>query len=92
LRALLPSALLRCCLAPHPAHAAHNESEGVNSLNSIVTGGGDYNAGYGYYAGYCITTGSDNTAVGYGAMTGVSATPLTGQYNTAVGQNEHSAA
>jgi hypothetical protein len=43
------------------------------------------NTAVGYNAGEFISTGFSNTAIGTSAMTGVSATRLTGQNNTAVG-------
>jgi hypothetical protein len=46
---------------------------------------GSTNAAIGPYAGEYISTGSENMAIGYEAMTGISGTPLTGNYNTAIG-------
>ena len=41
----------------------------------------------GYQAGKFVTTGYSNTMVGYGAGYGVDGTPLTGDYNTCIGQD-----
>jgi hypothetical protein len=49
------------------------------------TANSEKNDALGYDAGEYITSGFDNVAIGYGAMQGVSGTPLTGSYNTAVG-------
>jgi hypothetical protein len=53
----------------------------TQSANSLA------NTALGANAGQYISTGKWNTAVGAGAMTGVSGTPLTGIANTAVGLN-----
>jgi trimeric autotransporter adhesin len=43
------------------------------------------NSALGCAAGGYITSGSSNTAIGTNAMAGVSSTPLTGNYNTGIG-------
>jgi hypothetical protein len=48
---------------------------------------GSPNTAIGTNAGYWITSGSDNIAIGYQAMFGTSANPLTGNYNTAIGDS-----
>ncbi|MGO8700331.1 MAG: hypothetical protein ACLQVY_21785 [Limisphaerales bacterium] len=79
--------------------AGFNTAVGTNALYLSTTGAdstavgaaalysanGSPNDALGYEAGYYISTGADNVAIGYEAMQGVSATPLTGNYNTAVG-------
>jgi hypothetical protein len=62
--------------------ASNNTAIGFNSLWSATTG---TNSALGYRSGFYITTGSSNTLIGTNAMVGVAATPLTGNYNTAVG-------
>jgi hypothetical protein len=54
---------------------------GHTALNNTTTG---YNTGFGFEAGYYITTGSANTAVGYQALKG--STNSTASNNTALGQ------
>lgn len=56
---------------------------GSSALWSQTTATG--NTGVGFTAGYYLSSGSFNTAVGSRAMQGVSATPLTGSDNVAVG-------
>jgi trimeric autotransporter adhesin len=53
----------------------------------LASATGSPNDAFGYDAGEYISTGTDNVALGFQAMQGVSATQLTGGYNTAVGQN-----
>jgi trimeric autotransporter adhesin len=62
--------------------AGYSTAVGAAPLFSATGGPND---ALGYYTGYYITSGTDNVALGYEAMMGVSATPLTGSYNTAVG-------
>jgi hypothetical protein len=78
-----------------------NVAVGYAALNLNSTGSGDTalggyallsnttspNDALGYDAGYYITTGSHNIALGYEAMRGISATPVTGSYNTVVGNS-----
>jgi hypothetical protein len=61
--------------------ASHSTAIGYLALYSSTT----QNDALGYEAGQYITTGTGNVAVGYEAMQGISGTPLTGNYNTAVG-------
>ena len=61
-----------------------NASTAVGS-NALALSTGSPNTAVGDAAGKYITTGSDNDAFGYGAMNGISATPLTGNSNVAVG-------
>lgn len=42
---------------------------------------------FGSTAGQNVSSGSDNTAIGFAAMLSSASTPLTGQYNTALGSN-----
>ena len=81
--------------------AANNTALGYDALTSNATGTdstavgsqalysatGSPNDALGYEAGLYISTGSSNVAIGYTAMQGVSATPLTGNGNTAVGNS-----
>ena len=62
---------------------SENTAFGVQALQSVTTGSGD--TGIGDISGEYITTGTDDVAIGHNTMTGVAATPLTGDYNTAVG-------
>jgi hypothetical protein len=62
----------------------NNTAVGHWALSSATTG---TNSAFGYFAGEYITTGAANTALGTNAMLGVSGTPLTGNYNTAVGDS-----
>jgi hypothetical protein len=55
---------------------------GASALFDATSGPND---AIGYTAGNYISTGTANVAIGYGAMTGVAATPLTANGNTAVG-------
>ncbi len=64
--------------------ATENTGVGYAALFSATTG---TNSALGYSAGYYITTGTGNTAIGFNAMAGVAATPLTGGQNTAVGDS-----
>jgi hypothetical protein len=77
----------------------NNTAVGASALASITTGNSSTAVGYaaltkatgspnealGYLAGEYITSGSDNIAIGYEAMEGTSANPVTGNYNTGVG-------
>jgi hypothetical protein len=57
-----------------------------NSALLVVQSVATANAAFGDDAGEYISTGNYNTALGFGAMQGVAATPLTGNgYNVAVG-------
>jgi hypothetical protein len=78
-----------------------NVAIGYSALNQNTTGGGSTAIGddvlfyatgspntvMGSTAGFYITSGSDNIAIGFVAMLGTSANPLTGNYNTAVGDS-----
>jgi trimeric autotransporter adhesin len=78
---------------------AYNTAIGLSALNDATTANpntavgfyalfnttGGTNTALGYDAGQYLTTGAQNLAIGYNALLGVSATPLTGSYNTAVG-------
>ena len=81
--------------------AANNTAVGAGALSATTTGSdstaigmntlfsatGTPNDALGYNAGAFISTGANNVALGYTAMQGVSATPLTGTYNTGVGNS-----
>jgi trimeric autotransporter adhesin len=60
----------------------YNTGVGTYALYDTTTGPND---ALGYEAGYYITSGASNVAIGYEAMLGVSATPLTQCCNVAVG-------
>jgi hypothetical protein len=78
---------------------SNNIALGTNTLSSLTTGSNNTAIGYsallsdttginsalGYLAGKYISTGTANTAIGTNAMLGVSATPVTQNNNTAVG-------
>jgi trimeric autotransporter adhesin len=65
--------------------ATQDTALGAGALYSNTTGYA--NTALGTYALYYSTTSAQNTAVGMEAMGGVSATPLTGSGNTAVGDS-----
>jgi len=65
------------------ADASGSIEIGANALSSVTTG--TYNTAVGNNTLVNISTGTNTTALGNGAMYGVSATPLTGGYNTALG-------
>ena len=68
-----------------PLYGSFNTAVGDTALTTIRATAGE-NTGVGYTALEYLSTGSGNTAVGYEAMVGESATPLTGAgNNTAVG-------
>jgi hypothetical protein len=56
-----------------------------NSALTVATG--SPNDALGYDAGQYISSGASNVALGYEAMQGISATPITGTGNTAVGNS-----
>jgi hypothetical protein len=60
-----------------------NVGIGSSSLQSVTTG--TSSVAIGSSALLSVTTGSSNVAMGKAAMLGISATPLTGSYNTTVG-------
>lgn len=79
----------------------YNSAYGYDTLNSLTTGTdttavgayalynttGSPNDALGFDAGKYITSGTANVALGYEAMQGISATALTGDYNTGVGNS-----
>jgi hypothetical protein len=74
------TALSGCCGGASPSNST---AVGNNALQDVSSVGP--NDALGVNAGAWITTGTDNVAIGYESMQGVSATPVTGQYNVAVG-------
>jgi hypothetical protein len=65
-------------------NGADSTAVGYQALNLATAGP---NTALGYNAGEYITAGTNNTALGNLAMTGTSANPLTGNYNTAIGDS-----
>jgi hypothetical protein len=66
------------------SYGANNTAIGAGALYSETSGTND---ALGEYAAYYITTGTSNVALGQYAMQGISATPLTGNSNTGVGNS-----
>jgi hypothetical protein len=62
----------------------NNVAVGYQALSSASSGP---NTGIGAGAGDFITSGNNNTAVGTGALTGIFGAPLTGSFNTGVGDS-----
>ena len=62
------------------------DSTAVGS-NALLHTTGSPNDAHGFDAGEYISTGAANVAIGYEAMQGISATPITGSGNTAVGNS-----
>jgi hypothetical protein len=66
------------------SYGANNTAIGAGALYSETSGTND---ALGEYAAYYITTGTSNVALGQYAMQGISATPLTGNYNSGIGNS-----
>lgn len=56
-------------------------------LNALTSTTGAHNTGLGGSAGQFISSGTENTAVGYQALLGITGTKTTGNQNTGVGSN-----
>jgi hypothetical protein len=67
--------------------ATSNVAIGYNALTKSTVNSTNPNTGVGTYALAYASTGTNNTALGNLAMQGTSANPLTGDYNTAIGDS-----
>ena len=67
--------------------ATSNVAIGYNALTKSTVNSTNPNTGVGFDAMEYATSGTNNTALGNNAMLGASASPLTGDYNVALGDS-----